>query len=253
MKKTMMFIILAALVVIPGCKRSDVTDPGMTPNAGFRVNLSGIANPGVLLVTLDTTPARSLLTFWAKRNDGTAIAGETIILKITEDIGYFPGDKRTTTVTTDAAGVAQIWYSVDHFAINTIGSSKYVYIEALLQDSGRYIYGYDPVPIYLVTNLPPVDTLNVSSRELTFGVDGGLQTISVFNSSGTDPISYSGVYAPTDGISVSVGTGQTPDTLYIDVEPNTTGLDRTWIITLTASDPDVEGDPIEITVTQAGT
>ena len=50
-KRYGLIILLAfAVVFLPSCTRSGVEDPDMTGGAGFRIQVSGTANPSVLYV-----------------------------------------------------------------------------------------------------------------------------------------------------------------------------------------------------------
>jgi len=252
MKKTIWIVILAMLLLPSACKRTDVTDPGQIPNAGFRVSLSGTANPSVLYV-----PAvgfvQSLITVTALHNDGTPVAGHNVILKIHEEFGDFANDRSVQILPTNANGVISTYFKVGGAALQEIGAEYQMYIQATLQDDGRvdFTTAEDWIPIRLITRNPDVDTLAATPASIpSVPVEGGTYTISVFNSTSANSISFVENHSPDDGIDVELSSGSTPSTITVTVDA--TSFARAWTITLTANDPDVSGSPLTITINQLG-
>ena len=254
---TMLGLMLCSLLALNSCVRSDVTDPDMHANAGFLINLSGVANPGTLFVTQGGGWQNSYITMNAKFNDGTPVVGRNILMKIGEEFGTFPGDKRTAVITTNSQGTASIRYSISQLAIDQIGPEKLVYIQAWMQ--GDLINVYDLIPIQLVTNMPdaevntfmavPTDNRSISAAT------GGSFNVFLYNSTGTESITYlinitdaDGIISShTDGDTGSTGTAGNTETFEI-VDTGTSGQSAT--ITITAVTPsDVAGTTYTITVT----
>ncbi|MCK4944048.1 MAG: hypothetical protein KAS65_10745, partial [Candidatus Aminicenantes bacterium] len=137
MKKYILFVfmiaVIGSLVFVPGCKRSDLADPDMHEPAGFIINLSGVANPGLLFVSQGGGWQNSYINMTALYNDGNPVVGKGIVMKINEEFGTFPGDKRTAVITTNSQGKASIRYSVSQLAIDEIGADLLIYIQAWMQ------------------------------------------------------------------------------------------------------------------------
>jgi len=122
--------------------------------AGFRINLSGIANPSTLYVP-ETQPAVwSEITVTALHNNGTPAADFDIIF---EDggYGYFDtpeGLKISVRDTTNASGVAQVTYYIPAGA--SVRSTVMTSVKVTLVDDGRFdnplALIYDIIPIRII-------------------------------------------------------------------------------------------------------
>lgn len=251
-----MIAVIGSLVFVPGCKRSDLADPDMHNNAGFFINLSGVANPGTLFVTQGGGWQNSYINMTARYNDGNPVAGKSIFMKINEEFGTFPGDKRTAVITTNSQGQASIRYSVSQLAIEQIGSELLILIQAWMQVDLYNVYDF--IPLQLVTNMPDedVNTLAyfVSGNYQSIPSIGGNFSVYLYNSTGSDPITYivgitdtSMITSPANGT-----TGTTDSTVDFTVSENSSGSPRSTIVTITAQSPDdVLGSPISIIVIQS--
>ncbi len=249
-------VTVLSLLAVPGCKRSNVTDPDMIANDSYQINLSGIANPSTLLITQGCPDKTSQITMTAIYNNGEPIAGKQIIMKINDEIGFFPGGYTTTVISTNSSGKAYTTYTVSHFAREKIGHSNLIYLDAYLQTDLNPLYGvHDMIPIQLITDIPDieVDTLAyVITGSTSFGASGGEFSVFLYNSTGTASINYvigisdtSMITSPAPGTS-----GATESDVTFTVSKNDTSSTRTATITITATADGIEGSPITITVTQ---
>ena len=260
---TMLGLMLCSLLALNSCVRSDVDDPGMDPNAGFFINLSGVANPGTLFVTQGGGWQNSYITMNAKFNDGTPVVGRNILMKIGEEFGTFPGDKRTAVITTNSQGTASIRYSISQLAIDQIGPEMLIYIQAWMQ--GDLINVYDLIPIQLVTNMPDDGANALAVLLIDTGVDpmnipntGGTVNYQIYNSKGDDGITFLVTLQDSannaDWVGLSTPSGTTPTTLVITIADGGTGATtppRTAVILITATGPDdVVNDTETITIHQ---
>ncbi len=263
MKKYILFVfmiaVIGSLVFVPGCKRTDLADPDIHEHAGFIINLSGVANPGLLFVSQGTSPAVSYLNTTALYNNGTPVSGKNIVFKISDDIGYFPGGSRTAVRTTNSQGKTSIQYSVTHLAIDKIGADKLVYIQALMQVDLYNVW--EIIPLQLVTNMPDDGANQLAITLVDTGVDPlnvpnlGPVTLNylVFNSKGTDAISFLVTIpaAAATWITSSVASGTTDSTITFTVADNSTFPTRSTTITITATAPaDVFNQTETITINQ---
>jgi len=263
-----MIAVIGSLVFVPGCKRTDLADPDMHEPAGFFINLSGVANPGLLFVSQGGGWQNSYINMTALYNDGSPVVGKGIIMKINEEFGTFPGDKRTAVITTNSQGKASIRYSVSQLAIDQIGADLLIYIQAWMQVD--LVNVYDLIPLQLVTNQP--DTLVNTFSSIIIGNpdedtadddidldDTGITgdvtfNVYLYNSTGTSTINYlvtvsdpSGIISsPTNG-----ATGSTPFTEIITIDSSVlpvAGNTASIIFTVT-SPSDLLGTTITITIT----
>jgi hypothetical protein len=138
-KKSILFyfllcIVILGLINISSCKRSKVTNPDVTGRAGFRIILSGVANPSTLYVPQSLPAVSSLITATALNNDGTPVANHRIIFQ-TELYGYFENYQISDTRMTNSSGVAQITFFIPPGS--NIAASVLTNIYATLVDDGR--------------------------------------------------------------------------------------------------------------------
>jgi hypothetical protein len=80
-------------------------------------------------------------------------------------------------------------------------------------------------------------------------VEGGTQSVNVYNATGDSPISYS-IVTNTDWLHVSKTNGVTPGNFVMTAEENHTGSDRTGLISIAATD--TAASNVTINVTQSG-
>ena len=113
MKKYILFVfmiaVIGSLVFVPGCKRTDLADPDMHEPAGFIINLSGVANPGILFVTQGGGLQNSYINMTALYNDGNPVAGKTIFI-----YGDYDVDGITSTSLCYLA-LKELGYKVDYY------------------------------------------------------------------------------------------------------------------------------------------
>lgn len=259
MKKTIQYLVfglvMAGLLFFSSCTRTNVADPDMDNNDSYYINLSGTANPSTLFIPTAGQDS-STIHLLAHFNTGEPVVGREILLKLDDDIGYFPNDKRTITLVTNSQGRASTIYTVKHFVIDLIGPSKLIYIAAYIMSDLNPVNVdfHENIPILLLTTYTEVDTLAATpAGPITFEIDpSGAQEIYVYNSSGGDnPIAYT--YSVDVGwITITGFTGSTAETLSVECSTNA-GSARTGYITLTASSSEVLNSPIIIQIDQEGT
>ena len=251
-----MIAVIGSLVFVPGCKRTDLADPDMHEPAGFIINLSGVANPGLLFVSQGGGWQNSYITMTALYNNGNPVVGKGIVMKINDEFGTFPGDKRTAVITTNSQGKASIRYSISQLAHDQIGADLLIYIQAWMQVDLYNVY--DVIPLQLVTNMPDeeVNTFMAIQQGSSDDIDattGGSFNVLLYNSTGTESINYiinivdtnSIISSHSDGDTGSTGT--TGNTETFEVTTGTVGWTAT--ITITAITPaDVTGTSFIITV-----
>jgi hypothetical protein len=259
-------VTVLSLLAVPGCKRSNVTDPDMIVNDSYQINLSGIADPSTLFVYQGCADQKSQITMSAIYNNGEPIAGKNIVLKIQDDVGYFPGDRKNIILHTNSSGKAFTTYTVTKFAREKIKAGLLTYIQAWIQTDLNPTYGiYDLIPIQLLSDLyeevsntfahlitvnPDEDGTADENITLTAATGGTIQ-IYVYNSTGTDVIGFAiSVIDPNSIITSPLGgTGATDSTQTIIVD-NTGTAGDTASITYTAISPtDAVGQSFTINIT----
>lgn len=156
MRKNILLYILviatvAGLLSTTSCKRSKVEDPDVIGPAGFRIQLSGTANPSTMYVPGDQTSDPSVITATAMHNDGTPAAGYKVIFE-EGAYGYFDGYRISDSRTTNASGVAQINYYIP--AGSPVKATIMTNISVTLVDDGRLDNNisavYDVIPVKLI-------------------------------------------------------------------------------------------------------
>ncbi|UCH94250.1 MAG: hypothetical protein JSV88_28825 [Candidatus Aminicenantes bacterium] len=156
-KNALLFIILMMCITgmltltTTSCKRSKVDEPGMIPNAGFRISLSGTANPSTLYVPETEPPVSSLITVRALHNDGSPAVGFDVIFQ--EGLfGFFDNYKNSIVKTTDTSGIVRANFFIPPGA--NIKASVMTNIIVTLVDDGRLDSTLarveDVIPIQLV-------------------------------------------------------------------------------------------------------
>ena len=157
MKKNILLLIVISVFItgilaltLSSCKRSNVQEPGMIPNAGFRISLSGTANPSSLWVPESQDAVFSTIRVRALHSDGSPAANYDVIFQ-TGAVGYFSGFRISTVVRTDASGIAEVTFFIPPAA--NIKSELITNIIATLVDNGRIdntvAEVFDIIPIHV--------------------------------------------------------------------------------------------------------
>lgn len=186
---TLIVIAAIGLLNLSGCKRSEVNDPGVIGPAGFRVIVTGTANPSTLYIPESNPEVTSYVKAKVLNNNGTPVVGKTLIFE-SGGIGYFRSliDQHamySDTRVTDANGEASITFYVTRTAYVTM--TTVTNISITLSDDGRLdntnlSNASDTVPISIV----PSDQLGLilSGRVMISG-DKGVEGV-VIQLTGTD-------------------------------------------------------------------
>jgi all-beta uncharacterized protein len=143
-------ITLIGLLSLTSCKRTAVNDPEVIPNAGFRIILSGTANPSTLYVPQAEPSVATTIAVRALNNDGSPARGYDIVFEDLFGYGYFEGYKVSDSRTTDSNGNASIVYFIPPMA--GVKSSVTGQIKATLVDNGRI----DNLPLSDVYDVIPI-------------------------------------------------------------------------------------------------
>lgn len=140
------------ILSITSCKRGTVQDPNpsMHSPAGFRISLSGTANPSTLYVPENQPAVSSRITVRALNNDGTAAANYNVVFEESGGYGYFQGYEISVVRTTDGNGVAWIDYFIPSGA--GVTSTVMTNIRATLVDDGRL----DNIPLSQIYDIIPI-------------------------------------------------------------------------------------------------
>ena len=153
MKKCLIIIaIIVGLIGLSSCKRSGVNNPDMKDPAGFRIILSGIANPSTLYIPLTEPPVYSDIEVTAKHNDGTPATNYKIIFEH-DGYGYFQGYMISDTRITNAQGKARIRYWLP--AGTPVKIASQMFVKATLVDDGRVEPQSATVYDYIAINVIP--------------------------------------------------------------------------------------------------
>lgn len=140
MRRNVLLIILSICVTgiltlsTSSCKRSKVEEQDVIPNAGFRIALSGTANPSTLYVPETQPPVFSEIVVRALNSDGTPAANFDVIFQ-EGAYGYFDNFKNSVVKTTDASGSARSTYFLPP-GVN-IKASVMTNVTVTLVDNGR--------------------------------------------------------------------------------------------------------------------
>lgn len=138
MKRWTLWFVIAALLIgflsTASCKRKGQPEPDMTGPAGFRIILSGTANPSTLYVPESQPAVYSVITITALNNDGSPVVGKDVIFQ-ESGFGYFENYQISDVRTTDGSGVVRINYFIPPNA--NVKANITTYITAILVDDGR--------------------------------------------------------------------------------------------------------------------
>jgi len=140
MRKKILAVIISMLVTgilmltTTSCKRNKEGEPGVIPNAGLRIALSGTANPSTLYVPDTGQPVFSQINVRALNNNGTPAVGYDVIFR--EGLyGYFNNYRNTVVDTTDSRGIAEATFFLPPGA--SIKADVMTNIIVTLVDNGR--------------------------------------------------------------------------------------------------------------------
>jgi hypothetical protein len=141
MKKNILSIKIISVLIIgivlfsmTSCKRNKEGEPGLIPNAGFRIALSGTANPSTLYVPEAQPPRNSQITVRALHSTGEPAEGFQVIFQV-DSVGYLNDFKTSIVQTTDSRGMAYATYFLPPNV--NVKASVYTNITATLVDDGR--------------------------------------------------------------------------------------------------------------------
>jgi len=183
MKKNISSIIISVLVsgilvlTMTSCKRNKEGDPGMIPNAGFRISLSGTANPSTLYVPDSGQPVFSEIIVRALNSNGTPAEGFDIIFR--EGLfGYFNNYKNSVVATTDSQGRAQATFFLPPGA--SIKADIMTNVTATLVDNGRLDNSLSAVEDIIPIRLVPYVTQGIIIHgRITTPSGNGVEGVSV--------------------------------------------------------------------------
>jgi hypothetical protein len=161
MKKNILLSIIIGVFItgilaltMTSCKRSNVQEPGMIPNAGFRISLSGTANPSTIWVPETGDAAPSVIRVRALHSDGSPAQFYDVIFQVGA-VGFFSGFKISTVVRTDASGMAEVTFEIP--AAANIKTELVTSVTATLVDNGRIdntlAEVFDVIPIHIIPYL----------------------------------------------------------------------------------------------------
>lgn len=129
-----LFVIGILMLTMTSCKRNKEGEPELIPNAGFRISLSGTANPSTLYVP-EAQPARnSQLTVRALHSTGEPAEGFQVIFQIGA-VGYLNDYKTSIVETTDGNGMVYATFFLPP-GVN-VRASQYTDVTVTLVDDGR--------------------------------------------------------------------------------------------------------------------
>lgn len=157
MKKYIILILIISVGIftITSCKRSEVNDPDMTGPAGFRIILSGIANPSTLYSTDNGSLLTSVINVRATNNDGSPAVNKSVIFEQYVDsniYGYFDNNYNAAVGITDGQGYVQKTFKIPYS--NYIQGNSTITIKVTLSDSGRLDNNlseiYDLIPLQFI-------------------------------------------------------------------------------------------------------
>ncbi len=148
----LVILLFFGLIFLASCTRSSVEDPDMTGGAGFRLQVSGTANPSVLYVPEELPSVYSDITARVLKNDGSPAVNYTVIFQ-TDMYGYFDNYKLSDTRTTDGGGNARIKFFIPP-GTRAIGDTR-IDLKATVVDDGRNDIPilseiYDNIPIRII-------------------------------------------------------------------------------------------------------
>jgi len=183
MRKKILPVIGSVLVIgilmltMTSCKRNKEGDPSLIPNAGFRIALSGTANPSTLYVPETGNANSSTITVRALNNNGTPAAGFDVIFQ--EGLyGYFNNSKNTVVVTTNSQGMAQATFYLPPGA--NIRADVMTNITVTLVDDGRLDNSLSAINDVIPIRIIPYLTQGITLRgHITTAAGNGVEGVTV--------------------------------------------------------------------------
>ena len=213
----LILIVGIGFLATTSCKRGNVEDQGITGPAGFRISLSGTANPSTLYVPEALPAVSSRIRITAMNNDGTPAANYNIIFEESGGYGYFTSNFRISeVVTTNASGVAETTYYIP--AGVGVRSTVMTNITATLVDDGRLDNTaaniYDVIPIQII---PYIQQGFILSGYITTQAGNPVEGIVVQLIGDGDNLSGVDITRPAGGYKFYVPSGW-----YGTIQPSTT-------------------------------
>jgi hypothetical protein len=147
------------------------------PNAGFRISLSGTANPSTLYVPETGQPVFSEIIVRALNSNGTPAEGFDVIFR--EGLyGYFNNFKNSVVDTTDSQGIAQATFFLPPGA--SIKADVMTNVTVTLVDNGRMDNSLSPVEDVIPIRLVPYVTQGITIHgRITTPAGNGVEGVSV--------------------------------------------------------------------------
>jgi len=148
----LVIILVFGLILLSACTRDSVEDPDMNGPSGFRLQVSGTANPSTLYVPESMPSVSSQISARVLMNDGTPAVNYTVIFQ-TDSLGYFDNYMISDTRTTDGSGIARITYYIPP-GTYAVGDTR-VELKATVVDDGRNDIPflsevYDNIPVRII-------------------------------------------------------------------------------------------------------
>ncbi|MGD2084857.1 MAG: BACON domain-containing carbohydrate-binding protein [Candidatus Aminicenantes bacterium] len=174
---TSILIIGIFILTTTSCKRNKEGEPGVIPNAGFRISLSGTANPSTLYVPETGQPVFSEIIVRALNSNGTPAEGFDVIFR--EGLyGYFNNFKNSVVDTTDSQGIAQATFFLPPGA--SIKADVMTNVTVTLVDNGRMDNSLSPVEDVIPIRLVPYVTQGITIHgRITTPAGNGVEGVSV--------------------------------------------------------------------------
>lgn len=151
----LIFLLFMGLLSSISCKKNSQSDPSMKPGAGFRISLSGTANPSTLYIPEKDT-VHSQITVTALYNDGTPVSNKRVLFE-SLGYGYLDNNQVSDIRTTNDSGVAEINFFISANA--PVSMTETTYVSAVLIDDGGLETSYSRVFDYISIQLIPYQTL----------------------------------------------------------------------------------------------
>ncbi len=202
-KRTILFYVLLWIALVgmmstTSCKRNSVDEPTVQGPAGFRIILSGTANPSTLFVPENKLAEACQVIVTALNNDGTPVVGKQVVFQESLGYGYFNNYDITTAITTNSNGVAGVNFYIPAGA--DIRASVITNIIATLVDDGRLDSERgtvtDSIPVKIMPYLQ--QGFAIKGNVLTMAGNGVSEVL----------VSLTGDTGYSSGISVTTATGR---------------------------------------------
>ncbi len=147
----LIILLVLGVVFLSSCTRNDVKDPDMKGGAGFRIQISGTANPSVLHIPENLPSVFSNISARVLASNGSPAVNYTVVFQ-TGTYGYFDNFRLSDKRTTDGNGVARIKFYIPP---GTVTGDTRIKLKATVVDDGRndipfLSESYDNIPIRLI-------------------------------------------------------------------------------------------------------